>query len=175
MKFIQLVTAMALSTAFGLIASTSTSAIEIAQAQNIPGQTNPGQPESGQIRTGQPRSRQNTPAQPANPVVLPRLSHRLVWQKSQTLREDAGWVESAFDVNKEGKRLILGIQGNLELQSARVQFDNGEVQSIPVQSSYVSGESLLLDFGGTRRVQSIQIVGRTSSSRKAAFSVQLIT
>jgi hypothetical protein len=119
----------------------------------------------------------NRPAQPAAPTIKPPpLSHRTVWEHGRTLKKDTDWVESSFEVNKEGNRLIMDVAGNLEIQSAQVQFDDGQVQTIePRRQGYGNGQYLLLDFGTTRRVQSVQLTGRTDSQREAAFSVHLIT
>lgn len=168
MKFIPSLVATALlstlstlSTTLGLLTSPiSASAIEVAQRQNNPArQTPPGVP----------------PSPPISPTTQSEPLNRTAWHHGRTLRKGTDWVESTFRVNEKGDRLILAIQGSVELQSAQVQFDNGQVQSIQVQGQpYTTGEYLLLDFGDMRIVQSVQVVGRTDS-RKSAFSVALLT
>lgn len=120
------------------------------------------------------------PAAPP-PVALPSppadqidLSNRTVWHRGETLRKEDDWVESTFAANdKEGLRLILAVQGSVELQSAQVQFTDGQTQSIQIRRQpYTSGEYLLLSFDDSRAIQSVKVVGRTSLS-KSAYSVQL--
>lgn len=146
-----------LATAVGLVVPSLLSpASDVVQAQNGPGRPAPPTPQP--------------PLQPAQSV--PR--HRTVWQRGETLRQDDDWVESAFSVEEEGARLILAVQGSIEVQSAQVQFVDGQVQSLQVRNQpYGNGEYLLLDFGKMQNVQSVNLVGRTSLS-KSAYSVQLL-
>jgi hypothetical protein len=144
------------------------SAIEIAQAPN-------------QDTNQAPQVPVPVPGQtPARPRAIPRVERKLpkyrtIWEHGRTLRDSAGPVESTYRVNnREGTRLILDVAGSIEVQSAQVQFDDGQVQQITaLNPSYTTGQTLLLDFGGRRRVQSVQIVAKTST-KKAAYSVQLI-
>jgi hypothetical protein len=159
-----LITATLLST--NLVASMSASAIEVAQI--------PTQPSQQRLTTPRGRAAQPPiPPPPSDGLRLPKK--RTVWQRGRTLRESAGAVESTFRVNnKEGTRLILDVAGNIEIQSAQVQFADGQVQPITSFSpSYTSGQHLLLDFGGKRRVQSVQVTGK-SNAKDSAFSVQLL-
>lgn len=152
-----------LATTIGLGApSLSTAAIDIAQAQN------------GSGRSSAPTQPPTPSPLPPPPAAQPIPRHRTVWQHGDTLRQDDDWVESTFSVDEEGGRLILSVQGSVEVQSAQVQFADGQTRSLQVRNQpYGNGEYLLLDFGQMQQVQSVNLVGRTSLS-KSAYSVQLL-
>ncbi|HEY9639644.1 MAG TPA: hypothetical protein V6C57_04130, partial [Coleofasciculaceae cyanobacterium] len=118
-------------------------------------------------------SPQPVPPQPASPLGPSSSPVRMSGRHGQTLKKDSDWVESTWTVGKEGRRLILTVQGNVELQSAEVQLADGSAQPIQVHSQpYENGEFLLLDLDGLQQVQSIHLVGRTNL-RKSAYSVEL--
>lgn len=136
-------------------AAVSPLATEVAQAQN---------------RLSRPTAPVPQPAPPADRDVR---RHWPEWHRGRTLRQNDDWVETTFSVEEEGNKLLLVVQGSVEIQSAEVQFANGQTQPIPVRSqSYGNGEFLLLNFGSTQSVQSISLTGR-SSLPKSQYSVQL--
>lgn len=150
-----LVIAALLAPTLGLVAPWLSPATEVAQAQEDTTQAPP-------------------PVQlPTAPSSRATVSRRTIWHRGETLRKDNDWVESTYSVEKEGRRLILAVQGRVEVQSAQVELADGQVRPLQLRRQpYGDGEYLLLDFGTPQLVQSITVTGRTPLS-KSAYSVQL--
>ncbi|HEY9665074.1 MAG TPA: hypothetical protein V6C65_42075 [Allocoleopsis sp.] len=151
-----LIIAALLAPTLGFVAPwLSKATLEVAQAQEETTQTPP-------------------PVQlPSPPSSQVNLSRRTIWHRGETLRKDDDWVESTYSVGKEGRRLILAVQGRVEVQSAQVELADGQVRPLQVRRQpYGDGEYLLLDLGTPQLIQSITVSGRTPLS-KAAYSVQL--
>src|SRR5688572_11925594 len=62
--------------------------------------------------------------------VSPPSSDRLVWQDSEEVSRDEGWVDANFGVDGSGNALFLQNTGDAELNFAEVVFANGNVQVV---------------------------------------------
>ena len=97
-------------------------------------------------------------------AVLPG-SERIVWQDSETIEKDEGWVDANFGVDSIGNALLLQIDGRSKLNFAEVMFMNGNVQVIDFNEK-TSGTGLysLLDFAGGRHVSTVRILVKSESN-----------
>ncbi len=97
-------------------------------------------------------------------VFLPRMvwapsivtippADRLVWQDTESIANDEGWVDTNFGVDASGNALFLDINGRADLNFAEVTFANGNVQVVDFnEQAHGSGIYKLLDFAdGTTR------------------------
>lgn len=98
-------------------------------------------------------------------VQVPLLpSEQTTWQTSETLNQGNGWVSTILPVNASGNRLLVGVRGTTQFQSATVQFTNGQTEQIDLGQQGFSNETFpLTSFGSHRSVQSIQLIGRSDS------------
>ena len=96
-------------------------------------------------------------------AVLP-VGDRLVWQDSEEIDEDDGWVDANFGVDSEGNALFLNIGGRTKLNFAEVTFANGNVQVVDFnEQTHDTGIYKLLDFADGRRVNAVRILAKSES------------
>lgn len=105
-------------------------------------------------------------------VSLPS-SERLVWQDSEELNRDEGWVDTNFGIDGSGNALFLQVAGDAELNFAEVAFANGNVQVVDFsEQTHGDGTYRLLDFADGRHVKTVRILAR-SKSEDAKLTVYL--
>jgi hypothetical protein len=96
-------------------------------------------------------------------VTLP-AGDRLVWQDSENITRDEGWVDSNFGVDSVGNALFLDINGNAALNFAEITFANGNVQVVDFnERTHGSGIYKLLDFADGRRVMTVRMLAKSES------------
>lgn len=96
-------------------------------------------------------------------VSLPARD-RLVWQDSETIEEDEGWVDTNFGVDSPGNALFLDINGRTRLNFAEVTFSNGQVQVMDFdERTHGGGIYKLLDFADGRHVSTVRILAKSES------------
>jgi hypothetical protein len=96
-------------------------------------------------------------------VVMPP-SERLVWQDSETIARDEGWVDNNFGVDSDGNALFLNINGKARLNFAEVTFANGNVQVVDFNDqTQGTGIYKLLDFGDGRHVSTVRLLAMSES------------
>src|SRR6266850_2340956 len=96
-------------------------------------------------------------------VVMPS-SERLVWQDSERIDRDEGWVDTNFGVDESGNALFLDINGKAKLNFAEVTFANGNVQVVDFNDqTHGPGIYKLLDFADGRRVMTVRILAKSES------------
>lgn len=96
-------------------------------------------------------------------VTLP-ARERFVWQDSETIENDEGWVDTNFGVDGRGDALYLEIIGKAELNFAEVTFSNGNVQVVDFnEKTHGSGIYKLLDFADGRHVSTVRILALSKS------------
>ena len=110
------------------------------------------------------------------PVFLPSLvwqsrtavlpgSSMLVWQDSETIEKDEGWVDANFGVDNSGNALLLQIEGRTRLNFAEVVFMNGNIQVVDFNEKASStGLYNLLDFADGRHVSTVRILAKSESN-----------
>ena len=100
-------------------------------------------------------------------------SERLVWQDSEEVSRDEGWVDTNFGIDGSGNVLFLQITGDAELNFAEVAFANGNVQVLDFnEQTHGDGTYKLLDFADGRHVKTVRILAR-SKSEDAKLTVYL--
>lgn len=138
------------------------------------------------VRTGHPvrrtlpatvviRPARKTVVVGAPPVFLPAVAwtsaaaplppgERLVWQDSEQIAEDEGWVDTNFGVDSSGNALFLQIDGRAELNFAEVSFADGNVQVVDFnERAHGGGTYRLLDFADGRHVKTVRILAKSKS------------
>lgn len=96
-------------------------------------------------------------------VTLP-ASDRLLWQDSETIERDEGWVDSNFGVDRSGNALFLAITGRAQLNFAEVVFANGNIQVVDFnERTHGSGVYKFLDFADGRHVKTVRILAKSES------------
>ena len=96
-------------------------------------------------------------------IALP-ARERLIWQDSETIESDEGWVDSNFGIDGTGSALYLEINGSAELNFAEVTFANGNVQVVDFnEKAHGSGIYKLLDFANDRHVMTTRILAQSKS------------
>jgi hypothetical protein len=99
----------------------------------------------------------------ARSVSLPSRD-RLVWQDSEEINRDEGWVDTNFGIDSSGNALFLEINGKAKLNFAEVTFVNGNVQVVDFNElTHGSGLYKLLDFSDGRRVMTVRILAKSES------------
>jgi hypothetical protein len=89
---------------------------------------------------------------------------RLVWQDSETLERDEGWVDASFGIDGAGNALFLGVDGKGKFNFAEITFGNGQVQVIDFnEKTCSSGIYNLFDFADGRHVNTVRILARSES------------
>lgn len=97
-------------------------------------------------------------------VALP-ASDRLLWQDSEKIARDEGWVDSNFGVDSSGHALFLQIIGKAELNFAEVAFANGNVQVVDFHGrKHGTGIYNLLDFADGRHVKTVRLLAKSASN-----------
>jgi len=109
-------------------------------------------------------------------VFLPRLAwsprvvampagDRLVWQDSESLTRDEGWVDTNFGIDSVGNALFLQISGTTELNFAEITFANGNVQVVDFGGrTHGSGLYNLLDFADGRHIKTARLLAKSESN-----------
>jgi hypothetical protein len=98
---------------------------------------------------------------------------RLVWEDSETIESEEGWVDANFGVDGAGDALLLEVKGTAELNFAEVAFGNGNVQVVDFnEKAHGTGLYKLLDFADGRQVKTVRIVA-LSNSEKTKLTVYL--
>lgn len=96
-------------------------------------------------------------------VVMPDRE-RLVWQDSEQINHDEGWVDINFGVDESGNALFLNINGKGGLNFAEITFANGNVQVVDFNDSpHGSGIYKMLDFADGRRVMTVRMLAKSES------------
>lgn len=91
-------------------------------------------------------------------------SERLVWQDSEEMNRDEGWVDTNFGIDGSGNALFLQIDGEAELNFAEVAFANGNVQVVDFnEQPHGDGTYRLLDFADGRHVKTVRILAKSKS------------
>ena len=99
-------------------------------------------------------------------VVAMPPSTRLVWQDSESITRDEGWVDTNFGVDESGNALFLDINGKAGLNFAEVTFVNGNVQVVDFnEQTHDTGIYKLLDFADGRRVMTVRLLAKSESER----------
>ena len=89
---------------------------------------------------------------------------RLVWQDSESITSEEGWVDTNFGVDSEGNALFLDINGRAGLNFAEVTFANGNVQVVDFSDrTHGTGIYRLLDFADGRHVSTVRILAKSES------------
>lgn len=105
-------------------------------------------------------------------VVVPNRE-RLVWQDSERINRDEGWVDTNFGIDQSGNALYLDINGKAELNFAEVTFANGNVQVVDFNDrTHGPGVYKLLDFADGRRVMTVRLLAM-SESEESTLGVYL--
>ncbi len=105
-------------------------------------------------------------------VSLPAREH-LVWQDSETIESDDGWVDTNYGVDATGNALFLEVVGKADLNFAEVTFANGNVQVVDFNDkTHQTGVYKLLDFADGRQVMTVRLLAQ-SKSDETKFSVFL--
>ena len=99
----------------------------------------------------------------ATVVTLPS-SERLVWQDSEEIHSDEGWVDTNLGVDGTGNALFIKIDGLAQLSFAEVVFGNGNVQVVDFNdSAQRAGVYKLLDFSDGRQVNAVRLLAKSNS------------
>lgn len=99
----------------------------------------------------------------ATVVTLPS-SERLVWQDSEEIHSDEGWVDTNLGVDGTGNALFIKIDGLAQLSFAEVVFGNGNVQVVDFNdSAQRAGVYNLLDFSDGRHVNAVRLLAKSNS------------
>jgi hypothetical protein len=108
------------------------------------------------------------------PAIVPLPTReRLVWEDSEVIDRDEGWVDTNFGIDSSGNALFLDINGKADLNFAEVTFANGNVQVVDFnERTHESGIYRLLDFADGRHVKTVRILAK-SESENTKLSVYL--
>jgi hypothetical protein len=97
-------------------------------------------------------------------VVTMPARERLVWQDSEVIELDEGWVDTNFGIDSPGNALFLEINGKADFNFAEVTFANGNVQVVDFnERSHENGIYKLLDFADGRHVKTVRILAKSES------------
>jgi len=97
-------------------------------------------------------------------VVSVPAGDRLVWQDTESIASDDGWVDTNFGVDASGNALFLDINGRADLNFAEVTFANGNVQVVDFnEGAYGTGVYKLIDFADGRHVKTVRMLARSTS------------
>ncbi|HEX6185006.1 MAG TPA: hypothetical protein VFZ44_14060 [Pyrinomonadaceae bacterium] len=120
----------------------------------------------------------------APPVFLPAVTwtaaaatlparERLVWEDTEVITRDEGWVDTNFGVDERGDALFLRIGGSAQLSFAEVAFDNGNVQVVDFNDrTHGDGIYRLLDFADGHHVKTVRLLAK-SKQEETKLSVYL--
>ena len=97
-------------------------------------------------------------------VVAMPAGDRLVWQDTEVIEREEGWVDSNFGVDSNGNSLFLQINGTAELNFAEVTFANGNVQVVDFNGrTHGAGIYNLLDFADGRHVKTVRLLAKSEA------------
>jgi len=97
-------------------------------------------------------------------VVTVPASDQLVWQDSESIGRDEGWVDTSFGVDRSGKALLLQVHGTAQFNFAEVTFANGNVQVVDFnEQTHGPGTYQLLGFADRRHVSTVRILAKSES------------
>ena len=97
-------------------------------------------------------------------VVTVPQADRLVWQDTESIANDEGWVDTNFGVDASGNALFLDVNGKADLNFAEVTFANGNVQVVDFnERAYGTGVYKLIDFADGRHVKTVRMLARSAS------------
>ena len=97
-------------------------------------------------------------------VVAMPVSDRLVWQDTEQIDRDEGWVDTNFGIDAQGHALFLDINGKAKLSFGEITFANGNVQVVDFnERTHESGLYNLFDFSDGRHVKTVRIIARSES------------
>ena len=89
-----------------------------------------------------------------------------MWQDSEEIDRDEGWVDSNSGVDSVGNALFLQINGRAELNFAEVTFANGNVQVVDFnERTHGSGIYNLVDFADGRHVSTVRSLAKSTSGQ----------
>jgi hypothetical protein len=98
-------------------------------------------------------------------IVMPGRE-RLTWQDTDTIHRRESWVDTHLAVNERGDRLLLQIQGRVQVDFAEVHFENGQVRVVDFnETTLATGIYPLLDFADGRKVDSVRVIARSLSGQ----------
>lgn len=99
------------------------------------------------------------------PAVVTVPAHdRLVWQDTESIANEEGWVDTNFGVDASGNALFLNINGRADLNFAEVVFANGNVQVVDFnEQTHGTGVYKLLDFADGRYVKTVRMLAKSLS------------
>ncbi len=97
-------------------------------------------------------------------VVMMPARDRLVWQDSEQINRDEGWVDTNLGIDSEGNSLFLDINGSARLNFAEITFANGNVQVVDFdERTHGTGIYKLLNFADGRHVKTVRILAKSES------------
>lgn len=97
-------------------------------------------------------------------VVTVPVHDRLVWQDTESITNEEGWVDANFGVDASGNALFLDINGRAGLNFAEVTFANGNVQVVDFnEQTHGTGVYKLLDFADGRHVKTVRMLAKSES------------
>lgn len=97
----------------------------------------------------------------------------LVFEDSESIDKDDGWVDTNYGIDATGNALFLEIAGKAQLNFAEVTFANGNVQVVDFnEKTHDTGMYKLLDFADGRNVKTVRILAQ-SKSEETKLSVFL--
>ena len=87
----------------------------------------------------------------------------VVWQDSEVITRDEGWVDANFGVDGQGDVLFLQVGGSARLSFAEVAFSNGNVQVVDFNDrTHGDGVYRLLDFADGRHVKTVRLLAKSN-------------
>ncbi len=96
-------------------------------------------------------------------VTLP-AGDRLVWQDSEQINRDEGWVDTTLGIDESGNALFLDINGKAGINFAEITFANGNVQVVDFnERTHGTGIYKLLDFADGRHVKTVRMLAKSES------------
>ena len=97
-------------------------------------------------------------------VVAMPAADRLVWQDSEQINRDEGWVDTTFGIDESGNVLFLDINGRAGLNFAEITFANGNMQVVDFdERTHGAGIYKLLDFTDGRHVKTVRMLAKSES------------
>jgi|GEM_PF-978859 len=97
-------------------------------------------------------------------VVSVPVGDRLVWQDSESINNNEGWVDTNFGIDASGNALFLDINGRAGLNFAEVTFANGNVQVVDFsEQTHGTGIYKLIDFSDGRHVKTVRMLARSEA------------
>ena len=98
-------------------------------------------------------------------ATLP-AAERLVWQDTESIEKDEGWVDANFGVDSFGNALFLEVNGGARLNFSEIVFANGQVQVVDLnENALKTGLYRLLDFADGRHVKTVRILAKSESDQ----------